>query len=187
MAYDPVRRNKYRISRAYNRESSEEDRQGFEEYGSTRGECMDEKTASLVVANYARAGLSYRITIRQEITYDRYLGQTVLKDQTKVLFVRPPENTVEAAVGALDDAREAFKKGGQSSTRNEITEEEPICIRVHLSGRTSGKKRNKSAKPDYQERMAWLLQKYGSKSAVEKATGIPRRTQTRILQGRRER
>ena len=183
--YTPTRRNKYRISRAYGRASSEEDRKGFEDYGSTRGDCLDEKTASIVAANYDRADLNYWITIRQEITYDRYLGQTVQTGQKKILFARPPENTVGSAIQALQDAKEKFKNGGGSSTKNEITDEEPICIRIHLSGRKSGKARK--GPPDYQERMAWLLQHYGSKSAVEKATGIPRRTQTRILQGRLER
>ena len=140
-----------------------------------------------MAANYDRAGLNYRITIRQEVVYDRYLGSTVQPNQRKILFARPPENSVASAMRSLEEKKEQFKNGGQSSTRNEITEEEEVCIRIHLSGRQAGRKRAKSAPPDYQERMAWLIQHYGSKSAVEKATGIPRRTQTRVLQGRLER
>ena len=187
MAYDPPRRNKYRITRAYNRAASEEDKKGFQEYGSTRGDCLNEQEASVVAANYDRADLDYRITIRQKVRYDRYLGSTVQPDQEKILYARPPENTVPSAMAALAEKKEQFKNGGGSSTRNEITEEDPICIRIHLRGRKAGKNKKRSEAPDYQERMAWLIQHYGSKNAVERETGIPRRTQTRILQGRLER
>jgi len=176
MSYTPNRRTKYRITRAYNKASSAEARKGKEEYGWTDGRCLTEAQARAVASNYDRAGLAYKITIRQQITYDRFLGATVVPGQQTTLYARPENNTVDSALLALAERKERFISGGNSSTGNEITEEGPVCIKIYLIGR------RKDGPIDYQERMAWLIQHYGSKSAVEQATGIPRRTQTRVLQ-----
>jgi hypothetical protein len=182
MAYDPTFKNKYRVSRAYNKASTEAQRKGKEEYGWTDGKCLDPSQAEAVAANYRRAGLAFKMTIKQKIQYTRFLGQTSIPGQETTLYARPAENTVPSALQALQERKERFISGGNSSTGNEITEEGDICIKIYLTGRSKDQD-----KVDYQERMAWLIQHYGSKSAVEKATGIPRRTQTRILQGRLER
>ena len=179
MAYTPNRRTKYRITRAYNKASSAEARKGKEEYGWTDGRCLSEAQARAVAENYNRAGLAYKMTIRQKITYDRFLGATVQPNQETTLYARPENNTVDSALLALAERKERFISGGQSSTGNEITEEGPICIKIYLIGRS---RKEDKAGIDYQERMAWLIQHYGSKNAVEQATGIPRRTQTRVLQ-----
>jgi hypothetical protein len=178
MAYTPNRRTKYRITRAYNKATSEQAREGKEKYGWTDGRCLDEARARAVADHYRKAGLAYKMTIRQKLTYDRFLGATVIPNQETTLYARPENNTVDSALLALAERKERFISGGTSSTGNEITEEGPICIKIYLVGRSKGDK----GPIDYQERMAWLIQNYGSKNAVEEATGIPRRTQTRVLQ-----
>lgn len=180
MVYDPSTTTKKRISRAYNREASAEAKAGKDKYGWTDGRCLDETQARLIAENYRRAGLAFKITIHQEITYNRSLGATTLSDQETTLYARPELNTVDSALAALRERKERFISGGNSSTGNEITKEQPPCIKIYLINRS---KKEDKAGIDYQERMAWLINKYGSKTAVEKATGIPRRTQTRVLQG----
>ena len=179
-AYSPQRKNKYRVSRAYNKASTEAARAGKDKYGWTDGRCLTEAQARAIADNYTKAKLAFNITIRQEIIYDRYLGETVFKNQEITLYARPDEATVDSAMIALAERTERFESGGNSSTKNEILEKKPVCIKIYLTGRS---RKTDRAPIDYQERMAWLIQHYGSKNAVETATGIPRRTQTRILQG----
>jgi hypothetical protein len=186
MTYTPSRRNKYRVSRAYNRLATEEQKQGKDNYGSTDGRCLDPKTARNIQANYDRAGLAYRITISQKVRYDRSLGGSIIRDQETTLYARPEVQTVDGALAALTQRKERFAEGGNSSTGNDITDEEEPCIKIYLIGRSKGDD-TRTKEIDYQERMAWLINHYGSKKAVERELGIPRRTQTRILQGRLER